>query len=54
MLVPNNILIQILPHSKYLGVLMILWGIVVTLTSLCNNFQQMMAVRFLLGKKNQN
>ncbi|CAO3629098.1 unnamed protein product [Cunninghamella blakesleeana] len=47
--IPNNILIQILPHAKYLGVLMVLWGIVVTLTSLCNNFQQMMVVRFLLG-----
>ncbi|KAI9302785.1 major facilitator superfamily domain-containing protein [Cunninghamella echinulata] len=47
--VPNNILIQILPHSKYLGCIIVLWGIVTCITSICNTFQQMMAVRFLLG-----
>ncbi|KAI8341081.1 major facilitator superfamily domain-containing protein [Chlamydoabsidia padenii] len=47
--VPNNILIQRLPLSRYLGVLIFLWGIVVSTTCLVKNFQQLMAVRFLLG-----
>lgn len=48
-LVPNNILIQRLPHAKYLGVLISLWGIVVATTCVVDSFQQLMGVRFLLG-----
>jgi hypothetical protein len=47
--VPNNILIQRLPHAKYLGVLISLWGLVVCVTTIVHNFQQLMALRFLLG-----
>ncbi|SAM03743.1 hypothetical protein [Absidia glauca] len=47
--VPNNILIQRLPHAKYLGVLIFLWGVVVAATCVVDSFQQLMGVRFLLG-----
>ncbi|KAI8333542.1 major facilitator superfamily domain-containing protein [Chlamydoabsidia padenii] len=47
--IPNNILIQRLPHAKYLGVLITLWGVVVCVTTIIHNFQQLMALRFLLG-----
>ncbi|ORZ25525.1 major facilitator superfamily domain-containing protein [Absidia repens] len=47
--IPNNILIQRLPHAKYLGVLIILWGIVVCATTAAHTFKQLMALRFLLG-----
>jgi ACS family allantoate permease-like MFS transporter len=48
-IVPNNILIQRLPHAKYLGVLILLWGVVVAATCVVDSFQQLMGVRFLLG-----
>ncbi|KAI8070877.1 major facilitator superfamily domain-containing protein [Gongronella butleri] len=47
--VPNNYLMQRLPLAKYMGALLILWGIVVMATAFGNTFQQMMALRFLLG-----
>ncbi|KAI8333543.1 major facilitator superfamily domain-containing protein [Chlamydoabsidia padenii] len=47
--IPNNYLIQRLPISKYLGSLLILWGISVGCTALCQNFAQLVACRVLLG-----
>ncbi|KAG2201199.1 hypothetical protein INT47_013010 [Mucor saturninus] len=46
---PNNYLIQKFPISKYLGVLLVLWGIVMGCTALCTNFAQLAACRVLLG-----
>lgn len=46
---PNNYLIQKLPISKYLGTLLILWGIVMGLTALCQNFAQLVVCRVFLG-----
>ncbi|KAI8645720.1 major facilitator superfamily domain-containing protein [Parasitella parasitica] len=46
---PNNYLIQKFPISKYLGTLLILWGIVMALTSLCHNFAQLVVCRVFLG-----
>ncbi|CAO3633059.1 unnamed protein product [Mucor hiemalis] len=47
--VPNNYFIQKFPIAKYLGTMLVLWGIVVACTALCQNFAQLMGLRFLLG-----
>ncbi|ORZ25526.1 major facilitator superfamily domain-containing protein [Absidia repens] len=46
---PNNYLIQRLPIGRYLGALLVLWGISVGCTGLCQNFQQLLVCRILLG-----
>ncbi|KAI7888356.1 major facilitator superfamily domain-containing protein [Mucor mucedo] len=46
---PNNYFLQKFPISKYLGTLLILWGIVMACTSMCTNFAQLAACRVLLG-----
>ncbi|KAI8356124.1 major facilitator superfamily domain-containing protein [Choanephora cucurbitarum] len=46
---PNNYLIQKIPVAKYLGILLVLWGIVMACTALCTNFAQLAALRTLLG-----
>ncbi|ORX44760.1 MFS general substrate transporter [Hesseltinella vesiculosa] len=47
--IPNSYLIQRVPISKYLGTLLILWGISVGCNALCQNFAQLLACRLLLG-----
>ncbi|ORX47518.1 MFS general substrate transporter [Hesseltinella vesiculosa] len=47
--IPNNILIQRLRLSKYLGTLLLIWGVVVIATAFANSFEQLMGLRFLLG-----
>ncbi|KAL9546431.1 hypothetical protein MBANPS3_006662 [Mucor bainieri] len=47
--VPNNYLIQRLPIGRYLGSVLIIWGIVMGTTGACNTFGQLLAMRFLLG-----
>ncbi|CAO3624517.1 unnamed protein product [Mucor fragilis] len=47
--VPNNYLIQRLPVGRYLGAVLIIWGGVMGATASCNNFGQLLALRFLLG-----
>lgn len=42
-------MIQKLPLSKYIGSVIILWGIVLLLTFLAHNLSQLLALRFLLG-----
>ncbi|KAG2226507.1 hypothetical protein INT45_014251 [Circinella minor] len=46
---PNSILIQRVPLAKYISILIILWGLVLTVTSEGKNFSQLAALRFLLG-----
>jgi MFS family permease len=46
---PSMILIQKLSLSKYIGSVIVLWGLVLTLTYLGHNFSQLAALRFLLG-----
>ncbi|KAI9498456.1 major facilitator superfamily domain-containing protein [Zychaea mexicana] len=46
---PNQFMLQRVPHARYLGVLLCIWGLVMTLTALTQNFAQMAACRFLLG-----
>lgn len=43
------ILIQKLPLSKYIGSVIVIWGLVLLLTFLGHNFAQLAALRFLLG-----
>ncbi|KAF7727465.1 hypothetical protein EC973_007534 [Apophysomyces ossiformis] len=47
--VPNAIFIQRFPIAKYVGSLIILWGTVLICTAEGKNFQQLAALRFLLG-----
>ncbi|KAI9281154.1 major facilitator superfamily domain-containing protein [Sporodiniella umbellata] len=47
--VPSTFFIQKFPLSKYVGSLIILWGLVLLLTFKCTNFSQLAGLRFLLG-----
>ncbi|KAI8059810.1 major facilitator superfamily domain-containing protein [Thamnidium elegans] len=47
--VPNNYLIQKFPVGRYLGVMLVIWGIIMGATAACNTYPQLMALRFLLG-----
>lgn len=46
---PTNWIIQRVPIAKYLGVNIVLWGIVLALHSVCVNFTGLVTVRTLLG-----
>ncbi|KAG1358171.1 hypothetical protein G6F62_000948 [Rhizopus arrhizus] len=46
---PNNYFLQKFRISRYLGTLLVLWGIVMGCTALCQNFAQLAATRVLLG-----
>ncbi|KAI9363111.1 major facilitator superfamily domain-containing protein [Pilaira anomala] len=47
--IPNNFFLQKFRIKRYLGTLLVLWGIVLALTSLCTNFTQLAICRVLLG-----
>ncbi|CDH50689.1 allantoin permease [Lichtheimia corymbifera JMRC:FSU:9682] len=47
--IPNQFILQHVPHAKYMSALLVVWGIVMLLSGLANNFSQMAACRFLLG-----
>ncbi|KAK4235575.1 major facilitator superfamily domain-containing protein [Achaetomium macrosporum] len=48
--VPSNMLLKNFKHpSYYLGMLVLLWGIIMTCTGFVQNFSGLVAVRFLLG-----
>ncbi|GAA5803471.1 hypothetical protein HPULCUR_008953 [Helicostylum pulchrum] len=47
--IPNSYLLQKFRISRYLGTLLVLWGIVMCLTSLCTNFTQLAICRVFLG-----
>lgn len=50
MQVPSNILInRIQRPSMYIGVIMLLWGMISTLSGITHNFSGMVATRFFLG-----
>ncbi|CAO3621475.1 unnamed protein product [Cunninghamella blakesleeana] len=46
---PNAYLIHHFPTSKYLGSLLIIWGVVTSCTAACHNFSQLVVCRVLLG-----
>ena len=35
--------------SKYLGLMLVFWGVTLACTALARNFQQLAALRFMLG-----
>ncbi|KAG2224263.1 hypothetical protein INT45_000294 [Circinella minor] len=45
----NNIMLQKVPVGHYLSICIFLWGLVMLGTSFCNNFSQLIVMRFLLG-----
>lgn len=45
----QSFMIQKFPAAKFLGCNVILWGIVITLNCVCNNFASVVALRVLLG-----
>ncbi|CAO3621483.1 unnamed protein product [Cunninghamella blakesleeana] len=47
--VPNSYLIQRYPIRKYLGILIVLWGISILGTAFCKTYGQLLACRVLLG-----
>jgi type IV secretory pathway VirB3-like protein len=48
--VPSNILLKSFTRpSYYLGILIVSWGIIMTLTGVVQNFGGLLAVRILLG-----
>ncbi|KAI9309366.1 major facilitator superfamily domain-containing protein [Cunninghamella echinulata] len=47
--IPNNFLIQRLPTSKYMGIILLLWGVSFTCTFLAKDFGQLAFLRVLLG-----
>ncbi|KAI8993277.1 major facilitator superfamily domain-containing protein [Pilobolus umbonatus] len=46
---PNNYFLQRFRIKRYLGVLLVLWGIVMGCTALCTNFVQLAVLRTFLG-----
>lgn len=46
---PTGYLMQRLPTAKYLGLNVMLWGLIVALTSVCKNFGSLVTLRVLLG-----
>ncbi|RDL38852.1 MFS general substrate transporter [Venustampulla echinocandica] len=46
---PTNLLIQRLPIAKYLGISIILWGMVLALHSIAKNFTALVILRTILG-----
>ncbi|KAI9480897.1 MAG: major facilitator superfamily domain-containing protein [Benjaminiella poitrasii] len=47
--VPNTYFVQRLPIGRYIGSLIVIWGVVLTVTCLSKDFSQLAALRFLLG-----
>ncbi|KAI9492402.1 major facilitator superfamily domain-containing protein [Zychaea mexicana] len=47
--IPNAFLLHKLPLSKYLGVLVIGWGVTLLLTAISRSFAQVFVLRFVLG-----
>ncbi|KAI7859540.1 major facilitator superfamily domain-containing protein [Circinella umbellata] len=45
----NQYFLQRLPIGRYIGVCIVLWGAVMLFTAMCDTFQELAAVRFLLG-----
>ncbi|ORX61497.1 MFS general substrate transporter [Hesseltinella vesiculosa] len=47
--IPNTYLLQVVPISKFLGVLLILWGVVLACMSQGHDFSSLGGMRFVLG-----
>lgn len=49
MQLPNNFLMQKFTISKYMGVILVIWGVSLLCMAWAHNFSQLAALRFLLG-----
>ncbi|KAI8054193.1 major facilitator superfamily domain-containing protein [Gilbertella persicaria] len=49
MQLPNNYMMHKFPLSKYVGAILVIWGIVLFSTAFSKNFGHLIALRFLLG-----
>ncbi|CEP16023.1 hypothetical protein [Parasitella parasitica] len=49
MQLPNNFMMQKFPISKYIGVMLVLWGAVLFCMCFAHSFSQLAGLRFLLG-----
>lgn len=49
MQLPNNYMMQKFPISKYMGVILVIWGVSLLCMAFAHNFSQLAALRFLLG-----
>jgi MFS family permease len=47
--IPNNFLMQRLPISKYMGIILVVWGVSFGCTALATNFGVLAALRVILG-----
>lgn len=47
--VPANIMLKLLSPSTWITIMMVSWGIVMTLMSLVNTYEQLIVCRVLLG-----
>jgi sugar phosphate permease len=47
--IPSNLVLKKLRPSRWLPVLMVIWGIIMTLTGLVNSYGSLIACRLLLG-----
>lgn len=48
--VPSNLVLKQLKPSRYIASIAIIWGIIATLTGICQNYGGLIACRLLLGK----
>ncbi|PSK60358.1 High-affinity nicotinic acid transporter [Elsinoe australis] len=46
---PHGYMMQRFPTAKYLGLMVICWGVIVTVTSACTNYAGLVTTRVLLG-----
>lgn len=47
--VPSNIVLKLMRPSRWIAILMLCWGLVMTLMSLVNSYSGLLAGRFFLG-----
>ena len=47
--VPSNIVLKLMRPSRWIAILMLLWGLVMTLMSLVSSYGGLLAGRFFLG-----
>lgn len=49
--VPSNLVLKKLKPSRYIASIAIIWGIIATLTGICQNYGGLIACRLLLGNR---
>ena len=47
--IPSNILLKIMRPSRWIAIMMFVWGVIMTLTGIVNSYEGLVVVRFFLG-----